>query len=594
MRNPLLAALSYNKPLKLSLILLLLSVPAAAPAQGSAQPTPPETVNASGAITGRVVGDDGRPFPEVQVYLFASYSSMSPRAATTDTSGRFQFQNLPAGLYNVRASSPSYVELPDESRGPLEPGFLKPGDSVQVTLVRGGVITGTILNAQGEPLVAANVRAIRVRDVQGQGLPLEFGYTGMPRLTDDRGVYRIYGLLPGSYLVIVGGNSPFFNLFNPYESDAPTYYPSSTRDTAAEVSVRAGEESTGVDIRYRGERGYVISGAVTGATSPTGRYALNMILTRVATGVMEAQTFVSDMGSRRVFSISGIPEGEYDLVAQGFLERGEAVASLPRRLRVRGADVTGLQLELAPLASVAGRVTLEPSEDRACAKLDAASAMRQTLVTVRLNDWGRERQQPPLMASTSAPPNEGGEFVARNLDGGIYRIAVRAPADDWYVRAVTLPTRNANEQVKASEGKAPFGTFSLKRGERISGVNLVLAQGAASLRGRLSAPEGTQLPANLRAYIVPAERERADDILRYAEARVATGGAFNFNSLAPGRYWILFRSAPESEATGAPRMVAWDDEPRRSLRREAEAAGNGLELKPCQRLSDYRLSSTVK
>ena len=31
--------------------------------------------------------------------------------------------------------------------------------------------------------------------------------------------------------------------------DAPTYYPSATRDTAAEVSLRGGEESSGIDIR---------------------------------------------------------------------------------------------------------------------------------------------------------------------------------------------------------------------------------------------------------------------------------------------------------------------------------------------------------
>ena len=47
-------------------------------------------------------------------------------------------------------------------------------------------------------------------------------------------------------------NQPF--QFNPYDSDVPTYSPSSTRDNAAEVSVRSGEE-TNADIRYRGEPG---------------------------------------------------------------------------------------------------------------------------------------------------------------------------------------------------------------------------------------------------------------------------------------------------------------------------------------------------
>jgi hypothetical protein len=83
--------------------------------------------------------------------------------------------------------------------------------------------------------------------------------------TDDRGIYRIYGLLPGAYLVSAGGGGNFYALFNPYEHDVPTYAPSSTRDNASEISVTSGEE-TNVDIRYRGEPGYTISG--TTAQSP--------------------------------------------------------------------------------------------------------------------------------------------------------------------------------------------------------------------------------------------------------------------------------------------------------------------------------------
>lgn len=573
------------------ILLLLILIPRLAYGQEGAQASAAEATaaQASGSINGRVLGDDGKPFADIAVYLYSSSGAISPRSALTDASGRFQFQNLPHGFYGVRASPPAYVELPDESRSPWEGRPIRTGDYVQLTLVKGGVITGTVLNGQGEPLVAAYVRAIRVRDSRGRRLPLEFGYSGVPRITDDRGVYRLYGLQPGSYIVIAGGNTPFFSLVNPYESDAPTYYPSSTRDTAVEVAVRAGEESTGVDIRYRHERGYTISGTVAGTASTGGRFGLNMMLTRATTGILEVQSFMQDAGGRRVFSLSGIPDGDYDLMAQGFLEKGEAIASAPRRITVRGADVTGLQLELMPLASVAGRVTLEPSSDKACVKIEAGGALKQTMVTVRRDDWEKDRQQPPSFSATSAVPNEQGEFVGRNLDGGIFRMSVRPPGDDWYVRAVTLPQTSVREQAKAASG-----IFSIKRGERVTGLQIALAQGAASLRGLLKAPEGGQLPANLRAYLVPTERERADDLLRYAEAQVTSGGSFIFNSLAPGRYWIVFRASAEGEALQAPRMVSWDEEPRKALRREAEAANNVVELKPCQPLNDYQLTYAGK
>src|SRR5437667_9742682 len=63
----------------------------------------------------------------------------------------------------------------------------------------------------------------------------------------------------GTYLVAAGGgyNSPY-NI-NAYGTDVPTYAPSSTRDDATEISVRYGEETTNVDIRYRGEAGHAVS-----------------------------------------------------------------------------------------------------------------------------------------------------------------------------------------------------------------------------------------------------------------------------------------------------------------------------------------------
>src|SRR4029453_11984501 len=49
-----------------------------------------------------------------------------------------------------------------------------------------------------------------------------------------------------------------------YETDAPTYSPSSTRDTAAEINVIAGEETANVDIPHRGEPGRISSGLASG------------------------------------------------------------------------------------------------------------------------------------------------------------------------------------------------------------------------------------------------------------------------------------------------------------------------------------------
>ena len=123
------------------------------------------------------------------------------------------------------------------------PTFYRPGDSVTVTLIKGGVIAGTITDSDGRPVVNATVRAFRVRDVEGK--PVSNAVQTRERFTDDRGYYRLYGLRPGAYVVSVGGRGQIsgFPYLNQYEKDAPTYAPSSTRDTAAEIMVRPGRKA---------------------------------------------------------------------------------------------------------------------------------------------------------------------------------------------------------------------------------------------------------------------------------------------------------------------------------------------------------------
>jgi hypothetical protein len=68
-------------------------------------------------------------------------------------------------------------------------------------------------------------------------------------------------------------------------------------------------------------------------------------------------------------------------------------------------------------------------------------------------------------------------------------------------------------------------------------------------------------------------------------------GAFIIRNLAPGNYLIVVRPAPENESpdSAAPRPLFWDADARARLRREAEAINTKIDLKPCQRISDYEL-----
>src|SRR5262249_1516923 len=146
--------------------------------------------------------------------------------------------------------------------------------------------------------------------------------------TDDRGIYRIYGLAPGTYVVMAGPspNGQNFgpgNRLSPYSGNVPIYHPSSTRDPPAEAAlptaVHSRVETGGVDIQYRNEKGHVISGTVAGATTDNNRmggFAM-VTLTHAATGAIYGRVPLIQRGrggsSNGAFAISGVPEGEFEV-----------------------------------------------------------------------------------------------------------------------------------------------------------------------------------------------------------------------------------------------------------------------------------------
>jgi hypothetical protein len=91
--------------------------------------------------------------------------------------------------------------------------------------------------------------------------------------------------------------------------------------------------------------------------------------------------------------------------------------------------------------------------------------------------------------------------------------------------------------------------------------------------------------------LIPAEKEAADDVLRYAQVNAGGDGGFQFKNIAPGRYYLLAKPITDGSAGNASaRLQAWDNVERAALRKEAEAAGNVIELQNCQRVTDYKLS----
>jgi hypothetical protein len=196
-----------------------------------------------------------------------------------------------------------------------------------------------------------------------------------------------------------------------------------------------------------------------------------------------------------------------------------------------------------------------------------------------------------MLFQPDATPDEKGEFKIFSLNAGRYRLEPRLPNDDLYTRSITASGQAASVAGSKQWTDAASAGISISSGQRVTGLTVTLAEGAAAIRGKVvSASESVNLPSRVRVHLVPAEPDSADDILRYAEAAADGDGAFSISNLAPGRYFVLARAVSDEEfAERTPSPLWWDAAGRAKLRREAVAANVILDLKQCQHLAEYVL-----
>lgn len=591
--------------------------PSAGARPGDGTATAQDKSTGSGTrIKGRVVAD-GHAVPEASILNFPVNLSGNIESTITtlfghimsDSDGKFEITGLRPGAYTMSASAPGYVLSDQDSQA-----FYRPGDTVTLTLVKGGVITGKVTNSSGDPLVGATVRAIRVKGTDdkpprpGGGVMSQMteamGVLLGPYKTDDRGIYRIYGLAPGTYQVAAGGRgAQGFSMggSNAYDGDAPTYYPSSTLDTASEVSVVAGAEVTNIDIRYRTNRGYSISGSVTIAAG-TPVQGTSVFIARANNGIVEGTTTILSGRNGNKFAFESLLEGEYVIYAMGGsgnialgAEGMSMSISESYRVTVRGADVTGVQLTLEPLGSIAGRAVLEPLQDpKQKAECKDSRPVPLEGIVLSARDQRKQSAADPFTTSLAAfkntTPNDKGEFVISLLRAGLAHLDFELPGEHLYVKTLLL----AQTDPKAKPIDAAKNGITMRSGDKVKGLVMTVSEGAAGLRGKVITVEDNKPPpVKMRVHLVPSEPEAADEVLRYAEGDVASDGSFTLTNLAPGKYWLIARENSDQDQNEADRKpLAWDAGARVGLRFEGEGSKKAIELNRCQRVGDFVLTYT--
>jgi uncharacterized protein (DUF2141 family) len=213
-------------------------------------------------IKGRiVVAETGAPVRRAQVRL--SGGEILPKTVSTDNEGAYEFHDLPAGRYTISATKSGYVNVsygqtrPFESPKQLDLTDGQTLDKADITMPRGSVISGRIIDEFGEPVADAQVSAMRSTWSNGKRRLQSAGRTAT---TNDLGQYRIYGLPPGDYFVsatlrgsqemmvmemaVAAIRTSISEPETPRSGYAPTYYPGTPNGNEAQkLTLAVGQEA---------------------------------------------------------------------------------------------------------------------------------------------------------------------------------------------------------------------------------------------------------------------------------------------------------------------------------------------------------------
>ena len=503
-----------------------------APTPGSVTPrrdTAKPATTGTGKIRGRVVAAPANtPIRRAQMVLSSVENPDFRRIAQTDADGRYEFSELPVGRFSLVASAGGYVALQYGQRRPSESGTpvaLREGEtvtSIDFALPRGSVITGRVTDEFGQPLVQAQVMARRFR----------YSESGQRTLvpassiegTDDRGEFRLFGLMPGEYVVDASlrsiasltGAQP--NPHTTLEGFQPTYYPGTPNVAEAQPISLGVAQETNIQLTLMGARLVRVTGIVHDSQNRPVRAQVQM-WTRT-TGL--STTFsVAPGGSTSVttgadgsFAFEGVLPGEYALEARNRIPGGlsnPAVAEYgSMALTVRGGDVSGLRVTMTPGAVVSGRVAWEGSSPRGEGlRASAQSVDSDGPGTIRLSDT----------------VNESGEFQIRGLYGSVYVGAPLGANSIWTVKSVTLDGRDVTDVPVDVSGRPG-----------IEGIRITLTDKLSSVSGHVTDTGGRPVTQYV-VVLQPADQKEPRVAARFIRTgRPDIDGRFELRTVRPGRY----------------------------------------------------------
>lgn len=504
------------------------------PGGGRAQRPPRDVVQrpaertGTASISGRILSaDTNLPIKRARILVSLSGGGR-PRAMVTDESGRYQVGALAAGTYTITATKAGFVDSAFGQRRALRNGTpiqLADGQqlaNIDLVLARGAVISGHVLDEDGEPLARTTVQVLRSQYQRGERRLVPTGGDQ----SDDRGQYRVFGLPPGDYLV--SATAPFDRFLRramiaPAPESigfdagattatgyAPTYYPGViTPADAARVRVAAGQEMNGIDFQLQ----LVPLATVRGATSdPRGVVSL---VPADGVGPMRGQGLRAPVQQDGTFAIPNVPPGKYVAVARTEGAAGPATVAM-QNVIVSGNDVV---ITLTPVrgSRLGGTVTFESATTRPPATFER--------IRITAQPMGAARLLPGLRRP--AEVDDAGQFIFSDLLPGQYVIQATGTRG-WTMKAVYLDGRDVTDE-----------PVDIKGGDNSTGLNVVFSDRISGLSGVVGG-SGDAPAAGTTVIAFPSDEKRwRPQTRRIQTARADQNGAYRFNNLPPGEYLLV-------------------------------------------------------
>src|SRR5262245_13422981 len=325
-------------------------------------------------VSGRVT-IKGEPAKGVAVFLqpqqrMESGANETTPSAKTNENGYFRITGLPAGRYIPISLTPGYIMSKGGTDYTMARGAafdIAEGeviDNLDIDLIPGGVITGRVTDSNGRPLVEEQVQ-LWWFDKNGR---LKGGSTPLIRkmlTTDDRGVYRIFGLAEGRYILGAGAYSKGEDGYV-----QKTYHPNVTDKSQAKVvEVGAGQEVTGIDINVaEAEKTYSIFGRVVNADDgkPVGEAKVELrVLSPGGNDCGGKRRSSGHSNSNGAFQLSNVPSGKYIayVAVDPAPDKASDLYSEPVICEVTDSDTHGVEIKLRKGGSIKGVVAVEDPTD---------------------------------------------------------------------------------------------------------------------------------------------------------------------------------------------------------------------------------------